>query len=210
MRSLPIPAALPLAAALMLFLSGCGDDRPYSGAPPSSEAPASAPAPVASAAPPPAPDPLLSGGQAIPTDDPLLPHDSQTPIDPLASTDPLQGQTMPTDHSHWLRGQVQDARLIVLVNGIRAGEYTGLVDQDITMKLRRGINSVTFLYAPRRADASARIDLLESEHDPPIAPLATFQSTPLSRDSADSQDAATLQNAAALKPTTQSFTFVAK
>jgi hypothetical protein len=203
-KSFPIPAALPLAAALMLLLSGCGDDRPDSGAPPSSEAPASAPAPVESASAPPAPDPLLSGDQAIPTNDPLLPHESQSPTDPLASTDPLQGRAMPTDHSHWLRGQVQGARLIVLVNGIRAGEYTGLVDQDITMKLRRGINSVTFLYSPRRADASARLDLLESEHDPPIPPLATFQSTPLSRESADAQDAA------ALKPTTQSFTFVAK
>ena len=85
---------------------------------------------------------------------------------------------MPTDHSHWLRGQVHGAQVTVLVNGIREGIYSGPVDRDITMKLRRGVNAVSFVYVPSRSDASAQMDLLESEHDPPIPPLARFHSTP--------------------------------
>ena len=111
---------------------------------------------------------------------------------------------MPTDHSHWLRGRVQGARLTVLLNGVREGVYTGVVDRDITMTLRRGINSVSFVYAPSRADASAQMNLLESEHDPPIPPLAAFQSLPISRDPAVSEQAT------ALRTTTQNFTFYAK
>lgn len=110
---------------------------------------------------------------------------------------------MPTDHSHWLRGRVRDARLTVLLNGVRQGEYTGVVDQDITMKLRRGVNSVSFVFAPRRADASAQMDLVESEHNPPISPLVTFQS-------ASSQDAAVPESALSQAPAAQSFTFFAR
>lgn len=213
-RSLTVSA---LAATAALLGSGCGDDRPVSGPPPSSgySAPAPASGPALSAPTSPAPDPLLSGSGTISTRDPLLGHEAPTsgknaaqadpllPANPLASDDPLRGQTMPTDHSHWLRGRVQDARLTVLVNGVREGVYTGVVDRDITRTLRRGVNSVSFVYTPRRADASARMDLLESEHDPPIAPLATFQSRPLPREAAISEEAV------ALKTTTQNITFFA-
>lgn len=110
---------------------------------------------------------------------------------------------MPTEHSHWLRGRVRDARLTVLLNGVRQGEYAGVVDQDITMKLRRGVNSVSFVFAPRRADASAQMDLVESEHNPPLPPLVRFQSAP-------SQDAAVPESASSQAPAAQSFTFFAR
>ncbi len=211
-----ILVAASLTAAFLL--AGCGDDRPVSGPPPGSDAPAAqAPtsAPLASTPVSSAPDPLLSRGEGIPTNDPLTAHQApfakETPqidpivsADPLTPHDPLQGRAMPTDHSHWLRGRVQGARLTVLLNGVREGVYTGVVDRDITMTLRRGINSVSFVYAPSRADASAQMNLLESEHDPPIPPLAAFQSLPISRDPAVSEQAT------ALRTTTQSFTFYAK
>lgn len=195
-----------LAVFGALLLSGCGDDKPYSGPPPgrSGAAQPSAPPSPLAAAPPPATqaaDPLLSGDQ--PAENPLLSSPGGgNPLmqsNPLTSGNPLHGPIMPTDHSHWLRGRVRDARLTVLVNGIRQGEYTGIVDQDITMKLRRGVNSVSFVYAPRRSDASAQMDLLESEHNPPIPPLVTFQSSALSTDAAANPT-----------PKAQSFTFFAR
>ncbi len=216
MTRFPMPTALlaTLSALLLiaaLVLSGCGDDKPYSSQPPGSGQTAASPtlAPLAAALPSPpsaqAPNPLLSGnGQA---DNPLLSSpgggNPLTQNNPLASRDPLHGPAMPTDHSHWLRGRVRDARLTVLLNGVRQGEYTGVVDQDITMKLRRGVNSVSFVYAPRGAEASAQMDLLESEHNPPIPPLVTFQSAP-------SQDAAVPESASSSAPATQRFTFFAR
>lgn len=208
MTRFQIQPALPAVLGALL-LTGCGNDRPYSGPPPGSgdSAQAPAPSPLTAATPQaaPPPNPLLSGGG--PADNPLLSSSHGNPLtqnNPLAESNPLHGPAMPTDHSHWLRGRVQGARLTVRVNGIRQGEYTGVVDQDITMKLRRGVNSVAFVYAPRRADASARMDLLESEHNPPIPPLVTFQSMPMGRAAAD------IGNAAAPATTTQSFTFFAR
>jgi hypothetical protein len=196
---------LGMSGILVFLLTGCGDDRPVSDPPPgpvANQYPAPAPAAPAPAAQ--TPDPLLAGDGAMSSSDPLLHGSSQdqtassTSSDPLLQHDPLQGPAMPTEHSHWLRGQVRDARLTVLLNGVRQGAYSGMVDQDITMKLHPGINSVTFLYAPRRADSSAQLDLLESEHDPPIPPLASFQSAPAPSDAAG-------------PPTiSQSFTFFAK
>lgn len=170
----------------MILFSGCGDERP-AGRPPADSMGDGYSAPAQSAfapIPPPTPassstrDPLLSEPGAMPTADPLLGSDSSANRDPLAQADPLRGRTMPTDHSHWLRGRIQGARLTVLLNGVREGAYSGVVDQDITMKLRRGVNTVSFLYEPRTADSSAQMSLLESEHDPPIPPLVSFQSTP--------------------------------
>ncbi len=192
----------------MVLLSGCGDDKPYSRPPPGSgkaAQPTVPPSPLA-AAPPPAAQtpPLLSGSGSA--DNPLLSSPGGNPLtqnNPLASGNPLHGPAMPTDHSHWLRGQVRDARLTVLLNGVRQGEYTGVVDQDITMKLRRGVNSVSFVFAPRRADASAQMDLVESEHNPPIPPLVTFQSAPF-------QDAAISEDTSSPAPAAQSFTFFAR
>ena len=200
-------ARLLLVTASILLLSGCGDDKPYSGPDPNqagSSASAPAPEPLAAASPAPAPpssnDPLVSGSSGIPTADPLLPADKPIQADPLAGSDPLKGPAMPTEHSHWLRGRVQDARLTVLLNGIREGDYDGLVDRDITMKLRRGINTVSFVYTPQDANSSAQMDLLESEHHPPIAPLASFHSLPPAEGTTAETE---------FKPTTQRFTFFA-
>lgn len=198
---------LVLLGAAALLLGGCGDDKPYSGPDPNQtgsnySAPASAPLAATSPAPasPPSDDPLVSGSSGISTTDPLLPHDTPAPADPLAGSDPLKGQAMPTEHSHWLRGRVQNARLTVLLNGIREGDYDGLVDRDITMKLRQGINTVSFVYTPQDANSSAQMDLLESEHHPPIAPLASFQSLSSTEGAAGE---------IGIKPTTQRFTFFA-
>ena len=192
-----------------LLLSGCDNDRPYAGPPPDSgEAaqPSPTPPPLASATPPAAQagNPLLSTDG--PADNPLLSSSHGNPLmqdNPLDSGNPLHGPIMPTDHSHWLRGRVRDARLTVLLNGVRQGEYTGVVDQDITMKLRRGVNTVSFVYAPRRADASAQMTLEESEHNPPIPPLVTFQSAPAG-------DAAVSGSMTSSLPAARSFTFYAR
>jgi hypothetical protein len=202
-KSFPIPAALPLAAALMLLLSGCGDDRPDSGAPPSSEAPASAPAPVESASAPPAPDPLLSGDQAIPTNDPLLPHESQSPTDPLASTDPLQGHAMPTEHSHWLNTEANEARVSVLLNGMRLSSFQPSGTQDITMKLHPGPNTLTVIYTPQNVHSWGSVTLTEGEHEGQAILLAEFRKAPLN-------DSVIFDNPTDVKPTTQTFTFFAK
>ncbi len=198
-------ARLVFLAAAALLLAGCGDDKPYSGpdtSQTSSRSPASAPEPLADASPAPASppdDPLVSGSSAISTTDPLLPTDTAQ-TDPLVGSDPLKGPAMPTEHSHWLRGRVQNAHLTVLLNGIREGDYDGLVDRDITMKLRRGINTVSFVYTPQEANSSAQMDLLESEHHPPIAPLASFQSVTQPQNTTAQTE---------FKPTTQRFTFFA-
>lgn len=194
-------ACLAILAAGVVLLSGCGDDKPYGGPDPNQGSRYSPPAPTPvaeSPAPAPTPDPLLSGSSTIPTADPLLSQDKGTQGDPLIGSDPLQGRTMPTEHSHWLRGRVLNARLTVLLNGVREGDYAGFVDKDITMKLRHGINTVSFLYTPRQTDSSAQMDLLESEHDPPIAPLASFQSLPQ------------MVGAAGVKTAAQRITFYAK
>ena len=196
MKTLPIAASL--AGALML--AGCGDDKPVSdpGSPPAYQSPAPTPIAALPAPPKPISDPLLPGGDA--SSDPLLQSDpllgTGRPSGSASENDPLQGRAMPTEHSHWLRGRVQGAKLTVRLNGIREGDYLGYVDKDITMKLRAGINTVSFEYAPRGASASVKMDLLESEHHPPIAPLASFQSAlPMGEDA---------------KPATQTFTFFAK
>ena len=166
-----------------LLLAGCGEDRPVSApSPPAYHAPDRPALPKAATASSGAADPLLGQDSGPPTDDPLL-SQNHASTDPLLKSDPLQGRTMPTDHSHWLRGSVRGAKLTVLLNGVRQGVYSGLVDKDITMRLRKGINSVTFVYEPHQSEADAQIDLVESEHHPPIAPLATFHSLPQSSDS---------------------------
>lgn len=175
----------------LLLLTGCGDDRPTAAMRPviSPAAPAESPAPIADAAPASdaanTPDPLLGSSGANPP-----------PADPLLSNDPLQGPKMPTAHSHWLRGHLRSAHVTVLLNGAREGLYYGVVDRDITMKLRAGINAVTFVYQPTNATSSAEMEVLESEHHPPIPPLVTFQSPPAPEDGK-------------LTPVTQTFTFMA-
>ncbi len=154
--------ALPL---LLLLLTGCGDDHPYTEPPPAPPQAQAAPTSIF-------PDSAAPTASA-PTD-PLIGSGSQVPADPLIGRDPLQGPAMPTAHSHWLRGHVRDGHVTALLNGIRYQSFAGAVDQDITMRLRSGINTVTFVYQPNAAGSSADMEVLESEHDPPIPPLVTF------------------------------------
>jgi len=106
---------------------------------------------------------------------------------------------MPTEHSHWLKGRVFNARVTVRLNGLLLGTYSAPQDRDITMKLRSGINTITVAYQPLSATASAQLDVLESEHDPPIPPLTTFRSPLLDGSAAKS-----------LPTTTQTLTFLAR
>ena len=171
----------------LLLLTGCGDDRPQTQPdyqpPSSSAAPPPAIAPASSDSPP---DALVGGGST-----------DKTYSDPLLSQDPLGGPKMPTDHSHWLRGRIRNAHVTVRLNGIRQGAYSSLVDQDVTMRLRKGINSVTFTYQPDSPAASAQMEVVESEHTPPIPPLVTFVSPPA-------------PEGGKLAPVTQTFSFVAR
>ena len=198
------------APLLLLLLTGCGDDRPYSGPPPGGDRPAQAA---------PADTPLAAApADSAPTDsvptgppDPLVGDGVQTPPDPLVGRDPLlghdplQGRAMPTEHSHWLQCRVlHDARVTVLLNGQRYKSYSGAVlGDDITMSLRRGLNTVTFVYQPNGEGAAADLEIVESEHHPPIAPLVTFRSTPGPATGGDTAGGATG------KPVTQTFPFVA-
>ena len=153
---------------ILLLLAGCGDDRPYTA--PSSSSHAQTPSS------PTLPDPAASSPSASDAQpDPLIGGTPKTPADPLIGHDPLQSRVMPTAHSHWLRGHLREGRLTVLLNGVRYKSFSGAVDQDITMLLRPGANTVTFAFLPNAADASAEMEVLESEHDPPIPPLVTFQ-----------------------------------
>ena len=172
---------------LLVPLTGCGNDRPVYN-PPAPSPPAAPAAPVlpvetAPAADAPS-DPLTSGSSTGQSSDPFL------------TSDPLGARAMPTQHSHWLRGHLRNAHLTVLLNSTRAGIYRGLVDKDITMRLRKGLNSVTFIYQPIAANSSAQMEVVESEHNPPIAPLVIFQSPPSSTDGK-------------FQPLTQTFRFIA-
>lgn len=215
-----------LALLACPLLAGCGDDAPVSPARLSAAPPVprraysavprpSVTAPVPTAQTPDAleaSDGLLSGtGQdaaasaTVPLNTPAGPP--PTPPADIAdaltqSSDPLAGsvpsQRMPTQHSHWLRGPIFNAHVVVRVNGLFLGTFTSPQDRDITMKLRGGINTLTLAYTPLASTASAHLDILESEHDPPIPPLATFRS-PLSPPTPR----------APLQTTTQALTFLA-
>jgi len=173
----------------LLLLTGCGNDQPYSG-PTGPPHKAKAVAPV-TAAPPSRPTDPLVGDAAPDSSDPLLGHD------------PLQGRAMPTAHSHWLRGRLRDAHVMVLLNGVRYRSFSGVLDQDITMQLRQGANTVTFVYQPNATGAAADLEIVESEHHPAIAPLVTFRSAavPTGSRPAPGEDV--------WRPVTKTFPFVA-
>jgi len=180
----------------LLLLTGCGDDRPYTPPPPGAPHPARAVPADTAPVEPPLVEPI--NGPA----DPLMGDAKPATPDPLLGNDPLQGRAMPTAHSHWLRGRLRDAQVTVLLNGIQQGEYSGRIDKDITMKLRRGANTVTFVYQPTAPGAAADLELVESEHHPAIAPLVTFHEGANAGPGAGGADAA--------KPVTQTFPFVAE
>ncbi len=196
--------ALPVLG-LALLLTGCGPDRPAAQMPPRAYAPPSSPAVSASAAAtaPAVPDNPLTASASdsiTPTSDPLIGDAGSPAKDPLAGSDPLKGPKMPTEHSHWLRGQVRGGHVLVSLNGIRLGDFSGFVDRDITMRLRAGINTAVFTFQPDSPQSAATLDVLESEHHPPIPPLATFDAAPVSGLTATSTP----------KPRTQTFLFTAQ
>jgi len=177
----------------LLLLTGCGDDKPSTGPPPG--------APYQARAVPTDTAPVYAPVQPPPDRerDPLMGGMKPDTPDPLLGYDPLQGRAMPTAHSHWLRGRLRDARVTVLLNGIQHGSYSGRIDQDITMKLRRGANTVTFVYQPTAPGAGADLELVESEHHPDIAPLVTFH-----------EGANAGAGRGGSEPVTQTFPFVAE
>lgn len=155
------------------------------------------------------PDALAGNSQAV-NMVPLTPGSPNTPS-PLKyddaldrTTDTLGGATpgnhMPTVHSHWLKGSIFNARVQVRLNGLYLGSYSAPQDRDITMKLRAGMNTITLTYQPLTSTASAHLDVLESEHDPPIPPIATFRSPRMDDTS----------HATATSSTTQTLTFLAR
>ena len=201
-RFLLIGAALLLAA-----VTGCGDDdrparpqnqRRYAAGP----LPRSGPTAMA-------PTARQDGADPLDTPDRLAPDpDAADPLaaGPADAADPLASATgpkMPTAHSHWLRGPIYGARVGVRLNGVLLGEFSAPLDRDITMKLREGVNTVTFEYRPLASGASARLDVVESEHTPPIPPLATFRS----RDTVPARDAG---RSAPAPASTQTVTFIAR
>ena len=190
--------ALPLLG-LALLLMGCGADRPVSETPSHAYAPPPPAVSVSAADTAPA-DPLTASDSTKSTADPLIGDAGGPDKDPLAGGDPLKGPQMPTNHSHWLRGQVRGGHVLVSLNSIRLGDFSGLVDRDITMRLRAGSNTVMFTFQPDSAQSAATLDVLESEHTPPIPPLATFDAAPVSG----------LTATGTPKPQTQTFTFTAR
>ena len=204
---------VPQFALLLLLplLTGCGADRPYdgpTGPPPQAQAKADDAFALDAGTPNGPPDPLIGDSRQTPQD-PLTRHDPQSGYDPLlrqGSADDQnthRGPAMPTPHSHWLRGRLRDARVTVLLNGIRHGTFSGAVDQDITMEMRQGANTVTFEYHPQGQDSTAEMEIVEGEHHPPIAPLVSFHSTP---DAVESGDTISAED---LKTVTETFPFEA-
>ncbi|MGI4788086.1 MAG: hypothetical protein ACRYFS_04470 [Janthinobacterium lividum] len=185
----------------LLLLSGCGDDRPVTDPGPGSSAPApSAATPIALAPAPAAeqtPDPLLSGAGAAAGS-----SGGVSTNDPLLRDDPLKGPSMPTEHSHWLNTETNRASISILLNGKRLSSYQPSGTQDITMKLYSGPNTLTVIYTPQNVHSWGSVTLTEGEHQGQGISLAEFHCDPLadSLASAESTD---------LKPTTQTFTFVA-
>jgi hypothetical protein len=115
---------------------------------------------------------------------------------------------MPTDHSHWLRGGIFNAKVGVYVNNVKLGDFISPVDKDITWHLHKGVNSVTFIYDPMVETASAQLDIVESEHHPDIAPLASFRSDFLTQKPIDTPSYYQYGDAVA-KRSTKTYSFMA-
>lgn len=205
-----------IALAGAMLLAGCGSDKPYSGGPPDQppNQPTVAPS-IASDVPsaPSAPDPLLGEkSQTLP--DPLAVSDPLAASDPLlgggkqstsasqAGRDPLLQHTKRFPHPQWLRGRMRNARVTVQLNGIYYRSFSGFLDQDISKRLRPGSNLVTFLYTPQSIGSSADLEIVEGDHNPPIAPLVTFHTTAQDLENSD-------LHSNELKPLTKTFRFVA-
>lgn len=116
-------------------------------------------------------DALLSGSDPSGTD-PLTVHTSPDPLAHPSQT------TMPTAHSHWIRGSIVNASVEIVLNGSHYGTFRTFMDRDITMSLHKGINSITFIYTPQTSGSSTQLSVIEGEHVAPMPPLATFSVLP--------------------------------
>lgn len=170
-----------LACLIPLLLCGCGPDkgrdtREYDAAQTTTQ---SAPKPLLSDDPSASPVASDSNDPMEGSADPLSgtdPGDAPETRDPMTGNLNGSGQIrMPTVHSHWLRGIITEATVHVTANGTDLGTYSSAVDKDITMRLRKGVNLIRFDYTPNDSNGSAHLDVLESEHMPPLPPLATFK-----------------------------------
>lgn len=119
--------------------------------------------------------------------------------------DPLLGPRMPTHHSHWFNTAMRQAKVKVALNGIGMGTYVFGMTRDITQKLHPGVNLLTVTYEPKDETSWASVSVVEGEHETPTPPLVNFHRPPL-RNSVHTP--AELKKA--LKPVTQTFTFVAR
>lgn len=149
-----------------------------------------------------------AGGTAITQSDPLLGETGGGLTNKTSSDldyDPLLGPRMPTRHSHWFSAYMGQAKVKVALNGIGMGTYFFGVTRDITQKLRPGVNMLTVTYEPKDETSWASVSVVESEHETPIPPLVSFRRAPL-RNSIHSP----AQLKKALKPVTQTFTFIAR
>jgi hypothetical protein len=188
-----------VCALLLLGLTGCGNDDPgpqpiqkdIGGYVPPAAATQADITPAAN-------DPLASGDTLAPADPMETSQGGLPTAAPLAPDDDSLDSSpkMPTQHSHWLHGSISSAQVAVTLDGAPLGTFNSPVDKDITMRLRSGVNTITFAYTPQGSLAFAQLNVLESEHDPPIPPLAVFRS-PIATDEQPPQ------------PLTQTFTFIA-
>ncbi len=149
------PVALPAADAAPPAPGAGLDDPLTAGADPLAEAP----------------DPSKDAGS-------ITSGIGETPADPgahAAEVEKLKALKPGTIYPHWLHGNIINGHVVVTLNGLRLGNYTGPVDVDVGLKLNKGMNTITFDYQPETATAAATLDLLEVNHDPPIGPLASLR-----------------------------------
>jgi hypothetical protein len=112
---------------------------------------------------------------------------------------------MPTQHSHWLDARMSQARVVVLLNGARLGSTQPAGTQDVTMRLRPGINTLTVLYTPQNERSWASVTLTEGERGAGGAALASFREAPLAEQALSDE-----ARQARLRPTSRTITFTAR
>lgn len=115
----------------------------------------------------------------------------ETPGPDLTNSPTLdEGPSQPTAHTHWVRGLIQNGSVEIQVNNMTIGIYSGPIDEDITWKCHPGANSITFAWTPSSSGATARLELIEGEHEASYLPLVTWHPDPAPTDSQNTVSAA--------------------